>query len=435
MNTQLSHTAQRDPGVPMRPLVDLKPIVVLSVCMALQMTSYVMIVPLFARRFSQFGASVQALAISEMGYALAATIAAPFMGALADRLGRRRLVLGSLAAYVLAFSGYLFAPTAFALIAIRALTGALTAGLIPAATGMVADLAPADRRAQWIGFLNGGASVGWILGPVLGGALYDKWGYSVALTASTLTAAVTLLLAILMLPETHRRLQPATGVPSSGSPARGPASLRDTLPSRWVPFLILLFITFATMFAWALIEPRFMYYAYDDLRWSSSMLGAVMSTFGIAMMLGEFGLSRLSDRLGRRPVIALGLALFSAQFLGLALLRDYAWIAVSFVVAGFGNALYDPALSAAILDIAPAAHRARSMGLKSTASSIGNILGPALVVLLAPMLPATGIFLAAAGFVGVTVMVLVAIGDGQGVPARSEPLAPLPGASEEAPTT
>jgi MFS family permease len=201
MNTQLSHTAQRDPGVPMRPLVDLKPIVVLSVCMALQMTSYVMIVPLFARRFSQFGASVQALAISEMGYALAATIAAPFMGALADRLGRRRLVLGSLAAYVLAFSGYLFAPTAFALIAIRALTGALTAGLIPAATGMVADLAPADRRAQWIGFLNGGASVGWILGPVLGGALYDKWGYSVALTASTLTAAVTLLLAILMLPE------------------------------------------------------------------------------------------------------------------------------------------------------------------------------------------------------------------------------------------
>jgi MFS family permease len=122
--------------------------------------------------------------------------------------------------------------------------------------------------------------------------------------------------------------------------------------------------------------------------------------------------SRLSGRLGRNPVVALGLILFTAQFLGLALLRDYAWIAVSFVVAGLGNALYDPALTASILDIAPVEHRARSMGLKSSASSIRNILGPALVVLLAPVLPATGIFLAAAGFVAVTVTALEAIRDG-----------------------
>jgi len=55
------------------------------------------------------------------------------------------------------------------------------------------------------------------------------------------------------------------------------------------------------MFAWAFIEPRFMFYAYDDLGWSSSMLGLVMSTYGISMMLGEFSLSHLSDQWGRKP--------------------------------------------------------------------------------------------------------------------------------------
>ena len=49
------------------------PLVVLALCMALQMTSFVLILPLFARRFSQLGAGVQALGESAMAYALAAT--------------------------------------------------------------------------------------------------------------------------------------------------------------------------------------------------------------------------------------------------------------------------------------------------------------------------------------------------------------------------
>ena len=63
----------------------------LAACMALQMTSFVMILPLFARRLSDFGAGVDALGLSALAYALAATFAAPFLGSLADTIGRRPL--------------------------------------------------------------------------------------------------------------------------------------------------------------------------------------------------------------------------------------------------------------------------------------------------------------------------------------------------------
>ena len=423
MNAQLSHTEShpssslpgRLPSPARRRLNPRQVMIVLSICMALQMTGYVMILPLFARRFSEFGAGVESLGASSMAYALASTIAAPFMGALADRFGRRRLVLLSLVAYVLAFTGYLIASSAPAFVVLRGLAGAFTAGLIPSVTGIVADVAPSEHRAQWIGIVNGGGSIGWIAGPILGGVFYDHWGYGAALAVSIIMAVAALVMAFLTVPETRpsspilageatRRARPF----QLGDLKSLASSLRESLPASASAFVLVLWIYFADMFSWAFIEPRFMFYAYDDLGWNASMLGLMMSTFGISMALGEFGLGQLSDRLGRKPVIVLGLVLFSAQFVGLAFSANYVAIAAAFVIAGLGSALVDPTLSAALLDIAPAKHQARLLGFKSTAGSLGNILGPALVVFSTASVSARGIFLAAAGTVLVTALVTLA---------------------------
>lgn len=367
-------------------------LVTLALCMALQMTGFVMILPLFPRRFESFGAGVEALGVSAMLYALTSMVAAPFIGMLADRFGRRPIILVSLAGYILAFSGYLFATNAWLLIMLRGLAGVFTAGLLPAVNGMVGDLAPDYQRGRWIGIVNGGAAVGWILGPLLGGALYDGFGYRLPFAVSIAMAIAALLLAATLIPESR----PPADLSSKQRPGRS-HGLR-TLSFQPL-FLLLLLITFGAMFAWAFIEPQFMFYAYDDLSWTSSQLGLVMSAFGLAFMLGAFTLGHLSDRLGRKPVLVLGLVLFSAQFIGLVVFRNASWIVVSFVIAGLGNALYDPALGALLLDITPHDHTAGMMGLKSTAGSLGNMLGPALVVLITPWISPQGVFLIAAALV------------------------------------
>jgi MFS family permease len=359
--------------------------------MALQMTGFVVILPLFARRFESFGAGVEALGISSMAYALTSTVAAPFIGMLADRIGRRPIILFSLTAYIVAFSGYLFATSALLLILLRGLAGVFTAGLIPAITGSVGDLALEDRRAQWIGIVNGGASVGWIAGPILGGLLYDRFGYVVPFAVAIMMAFGALLLAMFLIPETYRNTRLDLPYPSW---TRGLQALSSP-----TTFFLLMLISFGVMFAWAFIEPQFMFYVYDDLGWTSSQLGLAMSTYGVALMFGEFALGQLSDRWGRKPVVVLGLVLFSAQFVGLAVFHNVTWIVVSFILAGLGNALYDPALSAYILDITPPEYKARSMGLKSTVGSLGSLLGPASVVLISPFAAPQVVFLISAGLV------------------------------------
>jgi MFS family permease len=293
---------------------------------------------------------------------------------------------------------------------IRGLAGVFTAGLIPAVASMVGDLALENRRAQWIGIVNGGASVGWIIGPIFGGLLYDSFGYSVPFAISIAIESGALFLALFLVPETYN--------PSARSGGIRPAWMRG-LAALPTIYLIML-ISFTVMFAWAFIEPQFMFYAYDDLVWTSFQLGLVMSTYGMACAFGEFALGRLSDRLGRKPVLVLGLALFSAQFIGLVIFRDAIWLGASFILAGLGNSLYDPALSAHVLDITPPEHTARIMGFKATAGSLGNMLGPALVVLFAPFVGPQGVFRAAAALV---LVVMLATAFALRVPQRKPGLA------------
>jgi MFS family permease len=369
----------------------------LAICIVLQMTGFAMVLPLFARRFESFGAGVRALGTSDMAYALTSIFAAPLIGMLADRFGRRPVILVSLAGNVLAFGGYLFADSTWLLITLRGLAGVFTAGLLPAILSIVGDIAPENRRGQWIGIVMGGAAAGYI-GPLIGGLLYDRYDYGVPFACSIALAAGALLLAVFLIPETHT---------PAAHPGRSPLAwthgLRG-LPARGTFFLLML-ITFGVMFAWAFIGPQFMFYAYDDLNWTSSQLGFAMSAYSVVFMAGEFALGRLSDRLGRKPVLVVGLALFSAQFAGLVVFREMTWIVISFILAGMGNALYDPALSALILDMTPPEQTAGVMGLKGMAGSFGSLLGPALVVLFAPLIGPRGVFLGSTAVVFLLVLV------------------------------
>ncbi len=374
-------------------------ILLLAVSMALVMTGYAIIMPLFARRLGDFGSGVSALSLMSTAYALAGIVASPFLGALADRLGRRPLVLGSLAAFALANVGFLLATSTEMLVVMRALEGAFSAGLIPAALGIVADTAPEDKRARWIGIVMGGASVGWVLGPVAGGVLYDVWGFEAPFVLSAGMGLLAFIAAAILIPETRPRKVRRREALRQRRAAALAGSLRAALPRSLSTFAVLLFIHFVMFFAWAFFQPQLMFYVFDDLGWTTIELGIVAGGYGLATTLGQTVLGQVSDRFGRKPSIIVGLILFSAQFGGLIFTGSVGLMTLACAVAGLGEGLASPALSAFFLDISEEQHQARVMGIRGSAGSLGGVVGPLLTTAVAGFMSPQSIFIGSVAIV------------------------------------
>jgi DHA1 family tetracycline resistance protein-like MFS transporter len=374
-------------------------ILLLAASVGLMMTGYGIVMPIFARRLGEFGSGVEALGLMTMSFALAQLVAAPFMGSLADRFGRRPLVLVSLAAFAAANIAFLFATSTTTLIIIRALEGAFTAGLFPAAMGVVADVVPEKQRAQWVGVVMGSYGAGFIFGPVVGGILYDGWGYTAPFIASAIMAVIALIAAVIMMPETRtpdvrwrEELRSRRDIASASS---SDTSLWGSLPRPLHVFGTLLILDFIGVFVFAFVEPQMVFYFYEELEWTTIQFGLVVGAYGLAMVFGQLVLGRSSDRFGRKPIIVLGILVTTTLYAGLALVSRYPVMLLVAAVAGLGAALISPALSSYYLDITDDRYRSRILGIKESSAALGGVLGPLLLVAVSAFMAAQGVFIIA----------------------------------------
>ena len=277
-------------------------ILLLAASVGIVMTGFGLIMPVFARRLNEFGSGVEALGIMTMAFALGALLASPVMGSLADRIGRRPLILLSLASFVGVNIGFLFAPSTEVFIAIRAAEGVLTAGLMPAAMGVAADIVPEHQRAQRVGIVMGSMGAGIIFGPVIGGVLYDSWGFSAPFIGSAILAFAALIFAFSLVPETRtqevRRRERLRRRRTASTQTVVGETVWSSLPRPIVVFAALLLLDSIIVFEYTFIEPQMIFYFYNELEWSTIQFGIVVAASGVAIVVGQLLFGRSSDRLG-----------------------------------------------------------------------------------------------------------------------------------------
>jgi MFS family permease len=382
----------------------------LAASVALMMTGFGIIMPVFARRLGELGSGVEALGLMTMVFALTQLIAAPILGSWTDKWGRRPFILIALLAFTATNIGYLLVQTTPLFILVRALGGAFTAGLFPAAMGVVADIMPEEQRARWIGMIMGGYGAGFVFGPVLGGFLYDGWGFTAPFAISAILAFCGFIAAAILVPETRtapirrrealrqRRENGGIGFDKLSQQAQ-PTSLWQSLPRPLAVFGTLLFVDFIGRFAFAFIEPQMVFYLYEELNWSTIQFGIVVGMYGLAMVFGQMVLGQMSDRYGRKPIIVLGILLSSLLYVMLVFIRSYPLILVSSAIAGLGEALIAPAASAFYLDITERQYRGRIVGIKESVLSLGGVLGPLAVVVATRLTTSRGIFMIAGSLI------------------------------------
>ena len=279
-----------------------KPLVVIFTAIVLDAVGIGLIFPILPSLLQEVTHAdkvAQYIGIMTALYAAMQFVFAPVLGALSDRLGRRPVLLISLGGAAINYLVLAFAPNLWLLLIGRAIAG-LTSANVSVATAYVTDISPPEMRARRFGLLNAMFGIGFIIGPVLGGALGDYWLRLPFIAAAVLNAA-NLLLAFAVLPETRKPSRERIDL----------AALNPLRPLRWIfsmksllPVILIFFVFSGTGEAygtcWAL-------WGSDAFHWNGLWIGLSLGTFGICQTLSQAFLPGPAVKLlGERTAILTG---------------------------------------------------------------------------------------------------------------------------------
>ena len=382
-------------------------VLLLAACTMLMMTGHSMPYPVLAPWLIAHNIGMGALGWMSFAFSLGNLIAAPGAGYLVDRWGRRPVLIIGLLTIVIVNIVTPFVDALIPFIVLRFVLGFGNAGIMPAALAATADIAPEERRAKWIGYVSGGISIGLIIGPTIGGVLYDALGFAAPFYVSGVMAFIAVVLVLFIVPETRPALVPDT---TEGPSRSGFGDIWRNPPRPLGVLVTLLVVEFVWTFAWVSTEPAMLRQLYQQYAYTATMFGVVVGVHGAATAFGEFGFGGLSDRFGRFVLIAIGLIFHTAWYIGVDQAPHYTPLIIASIIAGLGSGLVTPAIGAAYVDISSADQRGRIASLKEMVLSLGGMLGPLFAAFTTDYLPpayffrgATAIILLASGLAVVMV--------------------------------
>ena len=343
-------------------------------------------------------------------FALAAMLLRPVAGDLADRLGRRPLVLLGSAIFALAPLGYAAVGTISGLLLLRVFHGAGMGFGPTAGTVIVTDLTPPERRGAAMGTYGLASAVALAAGPYLGGELVRRTSFTATFFVATVIEAGAFLLAW-ALPETR----PVPGLPPAWARGSGrPAAAQGALARFWHRWF-----SSAAVFPSGLVLA--LYVSYGGLatllplfaeRRELGNPGLFFTVFAVVSLVVRSPAGRLSDRLGRRALIAPALALAGISLAWLASARSAGVFLGSAALYGVGFGAGQPALLAMTADRVPVGERGRAMGTLYAAWELGIFGGSILLGLCATRLGYEATWWIAAAIAGVGAAVALRPGGG-----------------------
>lgn len=307
-------------------------------------------------------------------------VVAPLWGTLSDRLGRRRVIAGTLVLVCVTELLTAFAPHLFLLYLARFLVG-LSQGSIAVGSALAADVTDEAGRSRGMAVVGISFGLGFTVGPGVGALLGfvatdgpGPLGAGLPFLAAAGLAAVAAIVAATVLTE------PVVSAAERASRRRERPRLRELralLANRRTHAMLSL--NFLYTVAASVMEGTFFIYMFHEYGYDERQVGGLLAGMGLLMALTQGGaVGRVTDALGERAMTLCG-ALAVAGGLILAPLFSPVWILVAFLsVATVGRAFVHPGILA--LTSKTAAGRkdpGRVMGALQSSASLGRIVGPA----------------------------------------------------------
>jgi MFS transporter, DHA1 family, tetracycline resistance protein len=305
-----------------------------------------------------------------MAYSLMQFIFAPIWGRLSDKIGRRPVILISLAGTAVTHIWFAMATEVWMLYASRILTG-IFAATIPSATAYISDITEDHNRAKGMGLVGAAFGLGFILGPALGGILSHFGGYRIPLFGAALLSFAAFIFAFIKLKES---INPQTVIQSDYSRYR----LTHIFKAFKNPRLGLLFaIFFIVTLSFANLETIFALYTERVFTFSALETGYVFAFIGVcsALMQGIF-IGRLSKRFGEKKLITTATFILACTFLLLSLFDNLVFFLITIGFLAISLGMHNPSVLSLVSKNAGENERGGILGINHSFSALGRVLGP-----------------------------------------------------------
>ncbi len=303
--------------------------------------------------------------------AFAAAIVSPLWGSLADRKGRRLMMIRAAAGMTVTMGSLAFVPNVYWLLIMRFMTGVLS-GYIPNATAMIASQAPKQKSGWALGTLSTGAVAGSLIGPSIGGLLAQWFGLENVFIITGIILLVCTVLTIFMVKEDFTPIE-KQDVVSMGE-------LRKRIDH--MPILIGLFIsTLILQLGATSISPILTLYVRQLSGPSSNILlvsGFIVSAAGVSAILSSPTLGKIGDRIGNHKVLLGGLVLSLLCFIPMAFVKTPFQLGVLRFFLGFSTGALMPSINTLIGKISPPEGVSRIYSYNQMFNNFGQVIGPML---------------------------------------------------------
>jgi MFS transporter, DHA1 family, tetracycline resistance protein len=364
------------------------PLAVIFFTVLLDLLGFGMVIPLLPFYAERYGASPFDVALLFASFSLAQFVFAPVWGRLSDRVGRRPVLLGSIAGAVAAYALFAFAHSFPVLLAARIASGVAAANY-SIAQAWVADVTTRDERARGMGLLGAAFGLGFVLGPVLGG-LAGHLGYAAVPAAAGILSALNLALAWALVPESlppvvRARHREAELLDRGGAdrPSEGEAGGRwlSRAGVRWAarnPAVSgLMGLLFLVIFAFAGMEATLGLFVEQRYGWGFAENAWLFTYIGVVMVIVQGGLlGRLARRFGESRLIAAGIATMAVGLVLLPVGRSVALALGATGLLAVGMGLHNPSTLALISRLTPDHRQGGTLGVARSLGALARGVGP-----------------------------------------------------------
>lgn len=302
---------------------------------------------------------------------LFSAIASPFWGGLADRKGRKLMLLRSALGMAIVMVLMGLATSIWQLLALRAVLG-LLGGFVPNANALIATQVPRNKSGWALGTLSTGAVSGALIGPLIGGLLADRYGLRPVFFITALVLFVCFIFTLFLIKEQFV-----------------PVSKRDMLNGRQVlaslknPKLVLcLFVTtLIIQVATGSIAPILTLYVRElagDTQNLAFISGMIASVPGVAALISAPRLGKLGDRIGPERILIAMMALSVVILIPMAFVQTPVQLGILRFLLGATDGALLPAVQTLLIYNSTQQVAGRVFSYNQSFRDIGNVTGPLL---------------------------------------------------------